>query len=51
MSTLGKRVWQKCHRGFESHPVRHSYPYYELAERDTTQFASGHLVHEVLRIE
>ena len=22
MSTLGKRVWQKCHRGFESHPVR-----------------------------
>jgi hypothetical protein len=23
MSTLGKRVWQKCHRGFESLPVRH----------------------------
>ena len=23
MSTLGKRVWQQCHRGFESLPVRH----------------------------
>jgi hypothetical protein len=22
MSTLGKRVWQQCHRGFESLPVR-----------------------------
>ncbi len=25
MSTLGKRVWQQCHRGFESLPVRHTF--------------------------
>jgi hypothetical protein len=35
MSTLGKRVWQQCHRGFESLPVRHS----GLSERQTSSAA------------
>lgn len=30
MCSLGKRVWQKWHRGFESHPIRHFHPYCEL---------------------
>ncbi len=33
-STLGKRVWLKDHRGFESHPFRQSSPYFQHEIRD-----------------
>ena len=38
MSTLGKRVWQQCHRGFESLPVRHLVGLQQLLRPDSASW-------------